>query len=188
MDYPLLLTLFDAIAAQKDPYNHHGVNVAITTIKVAKAMKRFDKDELEMISYGAGLHDIGKIFLPDGLLNHNRKLTKNEFENVKTHVIRGYDFAKQLKLDPIVLWCIYEHHERLDGSGYPRKLKGKEITIYGRLLAVMDVYESIIHDRAYRKADTPANAMMFLEGEADRTFDEDIVRTLRKVLEKEGVL
>lgn len=187
MDYQIIAELIDAIETSKNPYNHHGLNVSKLMSKTAIMLNRFANVELEMIVWGGLLHDVGKIFLPDVVLNYPRRLTSAEFEQVKGHVLLGFRLAMRLGFDPIICMIIHEHHENLNGTGYPNGLKNNEISIYGRIARVADTYEAMTHPRAYRKsAETHDAAMMLLKAEAGIIFDIEVVEALEKVLKEEN--
>ena len=110
-----------------------------------------DAEELKMAS---PMHDIGKIGIPDNILNKPGKLTQEEFSIMKTHSQLGYEMLKHShqKLLKAAAIIAHQHHEKYDGSGYPNGLKGKEIHIYGRITAIVDVFDALGHDRVYKKA------------------------------------
>lgn len=185
MDYTPVVALVSEILHRKDPYNHHGLNVGILTVKVARNLTpTLDEEHVKMLEIGANLHDMGKMLLEDALLNLPRPLTAGEYEVVKTHTTRGFQIASTLQYDPIIRDIIHYHHENMDGSGYPRGLKGEEIPLYARIVRVVDTFDSMTNHRAYRRADSRQSAMTLLEGEAGRIFDAGIVRILKDVLEK----
>jgi len=123
------------------------------------------------------MHDIGKVGIPDNILNKPGKLTEEEFEIMKTHAELGYEMLKGsnqalLKTASIISM---EHHEKWDGSGYPRGLKGKEIHLYGRITAIADVFDALGHDRVYKKA-WPLEKILdlFKEGQG-KHFDPELI-------------
>ena len=101
---------------------------------------------------GASLHDVGKVYVPSEILNRPGKLTAAEFALIKAHPEIGYDIVKDIDFPWPVARMLLEHHERLDGSGYPRGLKGDEILLEARIIAVADVVESMTSHRPYRPA------------------------------------
>ena len=111
-------------------------------------------EEAELLKLASPMHDIGKVGIPDSILNKPGKLTPEEFEEMKTHATIGYELLNKssreiLKASAIVA---YEHHEKWDGSGYPKGLKGSEIHIFGRITAIADVFDALAHERPYKKA------------------------------------
>src|SRR5690606_1819289 len=106
--------------------------------------------EVEALGVGALLHDIGKIFIPPSILNKPSHLTDEEFEIVKAHTEYGYDLLrKQHQFPMVVAHCAYQHHERIDGSGYPRGLKNYEIHKFGKIIGVADVFDAMTSNRVY---------------------------------------
>lgn len=115
-------------------------------------------DEIQLISEAAVMHDIGKITIPNEILNKPGKLTKEEFEIIKQHTVAGCEVAKKLRFvrsSEYMEYCIdicRHHHERWDGNGYPDGLKGNEITIWSQVVALADVYDALTNERVYKKA------------------------------------
>jgi response regulator RpfG family c-di-GMP phosphodiesterase len=123
------------------------------------------------------MHDIGKVGIPDNILNKPGKLSEEEFEIMKTHAQLGHEMLKgsnQALLKTAAIISV-EHHEKWDGSGYPRGLKGEDIHIYGRITAIADVFDALGHDRVYKKAWPLQNILdLFKEGRA-KHFDPNLV-------------
>lgn len=144
----------------KDEYLlHHSVNVGLL-LGIFSRAKRFDEDiTLQLISGGL-LHDIGKILVPDEVLNKPGKLEDDEWEEMKRHVTYGEQI---LDITPGLTEATRSicklHHERMDGTGYPRNLKGDEISLYGRMAAICDVYDAVTADRVYHEGLPPDEAM-----------------------------
>ena len=113
-----------------------------------------DEDEAELLKLASPMHDIGKVGIPDAILNKPGKLTFEEFEIMKTHAVKGYEMLKGSNRDILKISSIvaYEHHEKWDGSGYPNGLKGEEIHICGRITAIADVFDALGSERAYKRA------------------------------------
>ena len=104
------------------------------------------------LSYGALIHDIGKIYIASDILNKPGKITNLEFQILQTHAEQGYEIVKEIDFPDEIPTMIYQHHERIDGSGYPQGLSGDEIIIESRILAVADVVEAVTSHRPYRAA------------------------------------
>ncbi len=137
----------------------HSVNLCVLMVAFAKAVG-IDRDTITRIGVGAMLHDIGKMKVPDEILNKPGKLTDKEFSVMRGHVEIGANLlAEYPGIDPIAISIAYEHHERWDGTGYPRKLKGEEITQFGQMSAIVDVYDAITSDRCYHKGMHPTDAL-----------------------------
>lgn len=136
-----------------------------------------DEEEALLLKNASPMHDIGKIGIPDSVLNKPGKLTKEEFDVMKTHAEIGYEMLKHsersiLKTSAIVA---YEHHEKWNGTGYPRGLKGKEIHIYGRITAVADVFDALGSDRVYKKAWSIQKILKLFEEERGEHFDPELI-------------
>lgn len=137
----------------------HSVNVCVLLVAFAKTCG-IDRDTITRIGVGAMLHDIGKMKVPDEILNKPGKLTDQEFSVMRGHVEIGANLlAEYPGIDPISIAITYEHHERWDGTGYPRKLKGEEISEYGRMSSIVDVYDAITCDRCYHAGMHPTDAL-----------------------------
>ncbi|WP_325225265.1 HD-GYP domain-containing protein [Schnuerera sp.] len=143
-----------------DEYTYnHSINVAIYSAYIGKLI-RLDKERINELCQAALLHDIGKSKVPKDILNKKGRLTEEEFKVVKKHTIDGYILSKGLSfLKEEVREAILNHHEREDGSGYPRGIKGREINLYGKILAIADVYDALTSERVYKKKSTPFDAI-----------------------------
>lgn len=158
----------------------HSLNVTMYTLVLAKKLDLSDK-EVEALGVGALLHDIGKIFIPPSILNKPSHLTDEEFEIVKAHTEYGYDLLrKQHQFPMVVAHCAYQHHERIDGSGYPRGLKNYEIHKFGKIIGVADVFDAMTSNRVYREAMLPHDAMEVLYGGADIKFEKHMVEQFKQ--------
>jgi len=133
--------------------------------------------EAEMLKQASPMHDIGKIAIPDAILNKPGRFDEEERKIMDTHAQIGYDMLKHstrplLKCASIVA---YEHHEKWDGSGYPNKLKGEEIHIYGRITAIADVFDALGSDRCYKKAWEDEKIFNLFKEERGKHFDPKLV-------------
>lgn len=126
------------------------------------------------------IHDIGKIAISDQILLKPGKLTPSEFEIVKTHTTIGYNLLKSSNREVLKSAAIiaHEHHERYDGGGYPRGLKGEEIHIYGRIVAVADVFDALGSPRVYKKAWILNDILAYFQEERGKHFDPKLVDIL----------
>ncbi len=143
-----------------------------------------DGDDLVEAREAAGFHDLGKVEVPISILGKAARLTEEEFVAIKAHSAVGAELI--LKASPD-LWKISlgvrTHHERLDGSGYPDGLKGDEIPILGRIVAVADVFDALTHPRPYRKGMySTESALEFLEANIETSFDPMIVFALKSII------
>lgn len=146
---PDLFRLFEAVKA-KDEYTHqHNVGVSVLSTMLGKWCQ-LDEQELNLLSLGATLHDVGKVRIPDEILLKPGKLTFKEYEEMKRHTVYGYEMLKESAgLNPRVAFMALQHHEREDGSGYPLKLKGPQIDKLSRIVAVADVFHAMSSHRPY---------------------------------------
>lgn len=157
----------------------HSLNVCIysTMLGMASGMTR---DELIVLGMGAMLHDIGKTKIPLDILQKPGQLTAEEIEVMKEHTTIGFQMLKDEPNIPlIVAHCALQHHERLDGSGYPRQLKGEEIHDYARWIALVDAYDAMTSNRVYKDALLPHQAVELLYTKADILFDRHKIEQFR---------
>ncbi len=144
------------------------------------------KEEAELIKLASPMHDIGKVGIPDSILNKPARHTVEEFEVMKTHSKIGYELLKNSKREILKASSIiaYEHHEKWDGSGYPRGLKGNEIHIYARITAICDVFDALAHERPYKKAWELDRIIELLKEEKTKHFDPSLVRIFLENLDQ----
>ena len=141
-----------SIVGMRDPYTAgHQSRVAELAVAMAKEMG-LSESQIEGIHLGSMIHDVGKIKVPSEILSKPGKLSDLEYQIVKQHVIAGYEIMKDSEFPWPIAQMILQHHERLDGSGYPNGLKGEQIILEARILAVADVVEAISSHRPYRPA------------------------------------
>jgi len=160
----------------------HSVNVAILSIIMGIALN-LSRDELNKLGLGALLHDIGKVFIHKECLNKKGKLTDDEFAQMKKHPEDGYKYIKSKFIFPSqASMAILQHHERYDGTGYPNQLAGTDISLFGRIVAIADVYDAITSNRPYRAGILPSKAMEYIMGGSGYHFDYDLISIfVRKV-------
>ncbi len=172
---------------EKDIYTHgHIARVKDYALKIGNKM-RLSKEKIENIGFAALFHDIGKTNVPDEILKKTGKLTDEEFEIIKKHSVWGAEIVSSTyfeKLSEIIM----QHHERIDGSGYPDKIKGEKICIEAKVIAVADSYDAMTSDRPYRQALLPSIAIEELISLKAIHYDERVVDALIEVLKDEGVL
>lgn len=176
----VLMAIANAIEAKDVVTNGHINRVAYWSQKIGQRLG-LSAEELEFLRQGSILHDIGKIGIPDNILNKPGPLTDEEFEIMKTHTVIGEKIIRSLKSFENIKFIIRHHHEKLDGSGYPDKLKAPQIDIYTRIVAIVDIYDALIMDRPYRKAMSACQAFSILEGDAKKgLIDAEIVDILKE--------
>jgi putative nucleotidyltransferase with HDIG domain len=169
----------------KDHYTQgHSQKVSAYAALIAEAMGMKDA-EVEEIRLGAVLHDIGKVGIPESILNKNGPLNPEEWETMKSHVKFGAKILDPLTPLARIREMVLHHHEFFDGSGYPEALAGESIPLGARIIAVADAYDTITSDRTYKKARTATDALTELERCANAQFDGTIVelfvRTMRSM-------
>jgi HD-GYP domain-containing protein (c-di-GMP phosphodiesterase class II) len=173
--------------AEKDEYTEeHTRRVALRAVQVGEELG-LSPPRLRELATGAIVHDIGKLAVPDAVLKKPGKLTPEEFDAVKRHSQSGYRTLRELGFRESVRGLVLDHHERLDGSGYPRGLSGPAITLDARILAVCDVYDALMSARVYRDAFTHEQAIGILRDEAGTKLDRRCVAALERVLATERV-
>lgn len=174
----IIMTIANAVEAKDSVTNGHVNRVAYWAQKLGERLG-LSQNELEFLKKGAILHDIGKIGIPDGILNKPGPLTKEEFDIMKTHTIIGEKIIRSLKSFNDIKSIIRHHHEKIDGGGYPDGIKGSEIDVYTRIVAIVDIYDALIADRPYRKAMNKEQAFNILRCDAQRgLLDDSIVEML----------
>jgi len=135
---------------------------------------------IENIGLYASLHDVGKIGIPDNILKKPGKLTEEEFEMIKNHVEIGYNLMKGVEISPVALNIIRYHHEKWNGTGYGKGLKGEEIPIEARIVALADVYDALRQKRVYKEAFTHEKSVEIITSESGKHFDPKIVKIFIK--------
>jgi len=159
----------------------HTQRVTAMTISLARQFG-FGEEELLHIRRGALLHDIGKMGVPDNILNKSAALTEAEWASMRRHPQFAYDMLHAIEYLRPALDIPYCHHEKWDGTGYPRGLKGEEIPMAARLFAVVDVWDALTSDRPYRPAWPQPEALDYLRQQSGRHFDPQVVELFFKVI------
>ena len=166
----------------KDPFlRGHSQRVATMSAAIAAALGLPD-DAVEEVRLSGQLHDIGKVGIPEALLHKDGPLTEEEYARVKEHVRIGMDILLPLAPLARVLPAIQDHHERWDGSGYPRRLVGEQISLGGRILAAVDAFDALTSRRAYREPLTPHETIEVLSHSAGGHLDPTVVAALRRLV------
>lgn len=184
----MVQTLVKAVEA-KDIYTAgHSERVMQYSLRIGDRLKLSAQD-MKILQMGTLVHDVGKIGIPDDVLNKSTPLTEEEFEQIRQHAENGARMVEGIPIFqdciPIIRW----HHERLDGSGYPDQLLAKDIPLLVRVASVADVFDALTSDRAYRTAMSPSEACEVLEKMGqNHELDPEIVSILADIVEKEGIL
>ena len=163
----------------------HTQRVTDLTLKLARSMGIGDA-QLTHIRHGALLHDIGKMGVPDNILLKADKLTNEEWEKMRKHPDLAYDMLSSIRYLQPALDIPYCHHEKWDGSGYPRGLKGEEIPIAARIFAVADVWDAITSDRPYRKGWSKEEALEYIKEQSGQYFDPQVVEEFLDFISNES--
>ena len=151
----------------------HSMAVCALMIMLGRAMK-MDHETIISLGLAGLLSDIGNIGFPASLINKPSKLTQEEYNIIKTHPVRGWKILSAHRLDNIVLDVCLHHHERMDGRGYPESLPVDSLSLFARMAAICDTYDSLISDNYYRKGISPANAIREMAKWQNGQFDEKI--------------
>ena len=160
----------------KDEYLvEHSLNVSILMTLFAKHLA-FDREIIEKLALGAFLHDIGKVLVPPEILHKPGKLTPQEYEVMKSHVDLGLEVLKENPdLPELVIEIVQQHHERLDGKGYPKQLTKQQISQVGRMIAIVDSYDAMTAERVYKVGMHPIKAFKILMKDAPDSYDNTLV-------------
>ena len=177
---------FSALVEARDPYlAGHQSRVAALTLAMARKLK-FSADDLEILRIAALLHDIGKIYVPADFLNRPGVLRDEEFSVIKMHPEVGYGILQNLGEDWPVAIIIRQHHERMDGSGYPHGLSGADIDKGARLIAVADVVDAMCSHRPYRPSLGIEAALAEIEKGCGVRYEERAVEVCLRLFREEG--
>lgn len=177
----IVTVLSDAFIYDEYIYQH-SLQVTIYSISIARKLG-YNAEEIRQIGIGAMLHDVGKMLVPFEILNKPGKLTSEEFDEMKLHAKYGFDLLRNLHtISLLSAHCAFQHHERLDGSGYPRGLVDYEIHPYAKIIAVADVFDAITSNRIYRGKMLPSQGMnIILEG-SGTLYDKKVVEAFQKTI------
>lgn len=178
-----LLTLASAVETKDITSVGHGIRVAELVVAAAKEMRVSNRERTKM-EYAAFLQDIGNVRVPRKILNTQDNLSPEEFEMVKSHTIIGSEVVEQVSFLRDISPIIRHHHEHWDGSGYPDGLKGEQIPLGARLIAVCTAYDAMVHDKPYRPAMDEEEAIRAIRAGAGSKYDPAVVDAFLKALKK----
>jgi HD-GYP domain-containing protein (c-di-GMP phosphodiesterase class II) len=192
---PLVENMVDSIFSQQDAMlpllqlkSHddytflHSVSVCALMVAFARGLK-LSREVIKEIAIGALLHDVGKAKVSDHILNKPAKLTEAEFDKMKSHVVQSKIILLNTPgISEIALDVAAQHHERFDGTGYPNKLKADEISLYGQMGAIVDVYDAITSNRVYHKGMPPTEALKKLLEWSKFHFNPELVQNFIRTL------
>lgn len=160
----------------------HSLNVGMIGMILAKWCNK-SENEMQLILQSGIFHDVGKILMPNVLLNKTTNLTKNEFAELKSHTVEGYNLLKSLEIDEQIANVALLHHERINGSGYPLQLKDAQIDKFSnisKIIAIADAYDAMTSKRLYRDAICPFNVFTIFEQEGIKIYDPKYLITFLK--------
>lgn len=160
----------------------HSVSVCALLVAFGRGMQ-LSREIIKEIALGGLLHDVGKAGIPDAILNKPAKLTDDEFAKMKNHVVQSIVVLQHTPgISTIALEVAGQHHERFDGSGYPNRLAGDQISLYGQMAAIVDVYDAISSDRIYHKGMSPPQALKKLLEWSSHHFDPRLVQSFIRAI------
>ncbi len=184
--FEVTINVLNRVVEIKDPYTGgHQKRVAELAMAIGYEMK-ISKQQAEGLRLAAQIHDIGKITIPSEILNKPGSLKDSEWELIKDHARIGYELLKDIDLPWPVAEIIYEHHERLNASGYPRCLKEDEIRLEAKILAVADVVEAMSSYRPYRGAYSLDAALKHIEANKGKLYDPQVVEACLSLFREKG--
>jgi HD-GYP domain-containing protein (c-di-GMP phosphodiesterase class II) len=178
----LILTDDDTLHYLLDITSHdfytytHSVSVGFLGISLAKSLfKDSTNHDMQALGVGFFLHDVGKVGIDPSIITKPGKLTSDEMQEMKRHPSLGYKLLHETRqLTEEAKTIVLQHHERIDGSGYPKGLRGGEIHVYGRICSIADVYDALTSDRPYRKRMPPFTALKIMQDEMIHHFQKDL--------------
>jgi putative nucleotidyltransferase with HDIG domain len=166
----------------KDIYTKgHSERVTQYSLLIAEQLG-MNMDQLEIIQQAAVLHDIGKITIELSILNKPSSLEVDEYDKIKDHPLTGYRILEPIDFNNKIKMCILQHHERIDGLGYPNGFNGEEILLEARVLAAADAFDAMTSQRPYRKPMSIQEALLEMKRCSGTQFDPDVVKVLEKVI------
>lgn len=176
----MIYILMEVMESTSDETGQHIKRVADTSKLLAQYVDYLTEEEVNSIFLASPMHDIGKIAIPEHILHKPGRLTEDEMTIMKTHAEKGYELLKNSKrrLTTAASIIAREHHEKWDGSGYPRGLQGEEIHIFGRIVALADVFDALTHKRQYKSAWTIDDAVEYIKQNSGTHFDPSLVKIL----------
>ena len=178
----VIFALARAIEANDAYTQRHTERVSQFAMAVGHNL-HLSEEEQNALYKGGILHDIGKVAIPDSILNKPGKLTDEEFTTIRTHPDRGEKICKPLNSIRSALSVVRHHHEKLDGSGYPDNLSGEQIPLTARIMAIVDVYDALTTNRSYRAALPQEKAFSILDDEARKGWwDKSLIKEFKKLV------
>jgi len=181
-----LLASLARTQAARDPAMHeHAQRVRRYAVALAREVRIADGRMIEAIDMAALLHDIGKLGIPDRVLQKPRPLTREEYEQVKQHAVIGGELLSAVPFEGPLMLIVRHHHECWDGTGYPDRLRGDAIPLGARVLAVADCYDALTSDRPYRVALSHETAIGIIEERRGTMYDPDLTDAFLKIVQRQ---
>lgn len=173
----LIYMLTELMESTSDETGKHVRRVASMSALLAKHHPALSDDDVEILQSAAPMHDIGKMTIPNEVLNKPGRYTEEEFNIMKSHTTNAYNLLKQSprKLFKAAAIIAHEHHEKWNGKGYPRGIAGPDIHIYGRVVALADVFDALTHSRCYKDAWSEEDALQYIKEHEGTQFDPELV-------------
>ncbi len=169
-----ILDMLQCMRGYDDVTYIHSMNVSLLANVIGRlVIPKMSEEDLEVLTLAGLLCDIGKMMIPDDILQKKERLTLPEMNVVKTHVLHGNNLLKGMNLDPRIAEAAMRHHERCDGSGYPGGYHMNQISPFARIIAVADTYDAMTSDRPYRKALCPFEVIRMFEGDGRFKYDAE---------------
>ncbi|WP_353106774.1 HD domain-containing phosphohydrolase [Acetoanaerobium noterae] len=175
--------IMQTLSEKNEREKRHSVEVAKWAKEIGVSMG-LSVQKVKEIELAGLLHDIGKIAIKEDILNKPGKLTEEEYDEIKRHPESGYHILKSVDEYSSLAQCVLEHHERFDGKGYPKGIKGSQISLIARIIAVADAFEAMIAQRPYRKSLTEEMAIEEIKKNANTQFDPEVVTAFLKIFDK----
>jgi HD-GYP domain-containing protein (c-di-GMP phosphodiesterase class II) len=177
---------FGTLIGVSDPFTqNHQVRTSQLAVAIGKQLN-LAPQVIEGIRLAAMIHDIGVIHFPTQIINKTSSLSNKEYALIKTHPMRGYEIVSKIDFGQPVADIVLQHHEKCDGSGYPKGLKGDEILFQAKILSVADTYEAMVSNRPYRKALLSSVALDFLSQNSGTRFDPEVVNACVTLIKDKG--
>lgn len=177
----LIKILIKALYNKNNLEEEHGKRVSIMSVKIGESLG-YDEEKLDRLKTLGLIHDIGKVGIEEDTLNKKESLTTQEWKNIKKHTEIGYRIISEIEEMADLAKYVLLHHERYDGKGYPKKISGKDIPEFARIIAVVDAFDTMTNDTAYRKRMTTEEAVKELKKNSGTQFDPEIIDVLVELL------
>jgi putative two-component system response regulator len=173
----MIYILAELVESTSDETGKHIKRIAETSALMAKYYPALGEEDVEVLYHASPMHDVGKMIIPSEILHKPGRYTEEEFAIMKTHTTHAHDLLSRSdrKLIKAAAIIAHEHHEKWDGTGYPRGLKGSEIHIYGRIVALADVFDALTHKRLYKEAWEVLDAVKYIIDHRGTQFDPELV-------------